>query len=132
MRCVRINDPEAFDKQIAAALDESSNVFVLFFGRENAHGVSWCPDCVIADPKVRTAIGKIKDAILLEVPVDRKSDTTSATHIFRQRSDTRLEKVPTLLRWTSSGPSQDRLEENKCNEQDIAIYVAETALQHSQ
>ncbi|KAJ2848849.1 hypothetical protein IWW36_003037 [Coemansia brasiliensis] len=132
MKCVRISNPEAFDSQLATALDESCNVFVLFFGRENAHGVSWCPDCVIADPKVRAAIGKIEGAILLEVPVDRKSDTASSTYIFRQRPDTRLDKVPTLLRWTSNGPSQDRLEESKCNEQDIAIYVAETAPQHGQ
>ncbi|KAJ1840239.1 hypothetical protein LPJ70_004738, partial [Coemansia sp. RSA 2708] len=90
------------EKQAEQALKESDNVFVLFFGRETIEGQSWCPDCVVADPKVRAGIAKVENAILLEVPVDRKSDTASDTQVFRQDESIRLERIPTLLRYTAA------------------------------
>ncbi|KAJ2820513.1 hypothetical protein IWW50_005025 [Coemansia erecta] len=132
MKCVRVSDPKKFDDQVAKALEESNDVFVLFFGRETNRGESWCPDCVIADPKVRAGIAKVDGSILLEVPVDRQSDIASPTQVFRKRSDTCLERIPTLLRWTARGPSQDRLVEEQCSEQNISVFVTETSGQRDQ
>ncbi|KAJ2718425.1 hypothetical protein GGI07_005765 [Coemansia sp. Benny D115] len=124
MKCIRVNEPEKFDSLIAESLSQSDSVFVLFFGREvPSTGNSWCPDCVIADPKVRKAIGSVENSILLEVPVDRKTDTASKTNIFRERKDIKLGRIPTLLRWTSAGPAATRLVEDECNEADISKYV---------
>ncbi|KAJ2796143.1 hypothetical protein H4R21_004830, partial [Coemansia helicoidea] len=104
MKCVRVTEPAEFDGLAARALAEARDVFVLFFGRElAATGESWCPDCVIADPAVRKAVGKVEGAVLLEVPVDPRSDAASPTAVFRKRADIRLDRVPTLLRWTPDG-----------------------------
>ncbi|KAJ1854688.1 hypothetical protein GGH12_001702 [Coemansia sp. RSA 1822] len=132
MKCIRVSDPEKFDEQVAQALQKSNEVFVLFFGRETSRGESWCSDCVVADPEVRAGLAKVAGSILLEVPIDRQSDTDSLTHIFRKRSDTRVERIPTLLRWTECGPSQDRLVEEQCREQNITSFVAETGKQRDQ
>ncbi|KAJ2775810.1 hypothetical protein H4R18_005936 [Coemansia javaensis] len=132
MRCIRVDEPAEFDRLVAEALTESRDVFVLFFGREQAGtGVSWCPDCVIADPLVRRAIAKVEGSILLEVPVDPRSNTASPAHIFRERGDVQLGCVPTLLRWTAAGPSQRRLVEDECREERIDAFVAETSAWHA-
>ncbi|KAJ1727436.1 hypothetical protein LPJ61_004569 [Coemansia biformis] len=129
MRCIRVSDPADFDDIVARALGESRNVFVLFFGREQpASGVSWCPDCVIADPIVRRAIAKVEGSLLLEVPVDPRSDAASPANVFRERKDVRLDRVPALLRWTAAGPSQRRLVEDECREASIDAFVAETSV----
>ncbi|KAJ1877167.1 hypothetical protein LPJ66_012161, partial [Kickxella alabastrina] len=102
MKCVRVVDPADFDNLVNAAVDESSAVFVLFFGRESPDtNLSWCPDCVIADPEVRRAVSSVENSILLEVPIDRKSDIQSPFNVFRDRADTKVERIPTLLRWTA-------------------------------
>ncbi|PIA12784.1 hypothetical protein COEREDRAFT_67918 [Coemansia reversa NRRL 1564] len=129
MKCVRVTDPKKFDEVVCTALRDSSAVFVLFFGREDpSSGVSWCPDCVIADPIVRSALANIKNAILLEVPVDRASNLTSPTNIFRHRKDIMLGRIPTLMRWTLNGPMKLRLVEDECKKQAINTFVAKTDL----
>ncbi|KAJ2808042.1 hypothetical protein H4R20_001032 [Coemansia guatemalensis] len=130
MKCIRVIDPEKFDEIAGGALRASNAVFVLFFGREDpSSGVSWCPDCVIADPIVRSALANIENAILLEVPVDRASSGSSAassTDIFRQRKDIMLGRIPTLMRWSSNGPLEPRLVEGECQKHTIDAFVAKT------
>ncbi|KAJ1662183.1 hypothetical protein IW140_006121 [Coemansia sp. RSA 1813] len=128
MRCIRVNKPDEFDDIVTEAATQSNAVFVLFFGRETPEtNESWCPDCVVADPFIRKAISTVENSILLEVPIDRSTATTSPTAVFRQREDIRLEKVPTLLRWTASGPSSIRLVEDECHtEEGIAEFAAKT------
>ncbi|KAI9504182.1 hypothetical protein GGI25_002426 [Coemansia spiralis] len=130
MKCIRVSNPDDFDSQIDEATKSSDAVFVLFFGRESpATNESWCPDCVIADPIVRKAIGTVKNSILLEVPVDRSSDISSPTNIFRKRRDISLTRIPTLLRWTKSGPSSNRLVEDECKlEENIEKFATETTV----
>ncbi|KAJ1845691.1 hypothetical protein LPJ73_004769, partial [Coemansia sp. RSA 2703] len=120
MKCVRVGSPDKFDELVKKAISESDAVFVLFFGREDPKtNLSWCSDCVVADPKVRRAIGTVNGSILLEVPIDRKSDIDSPSNVYRTRKDTKVERVPTLLRWTSDGPSNIRLVEGECSEAPI-------------
>ncbi|KAI8323953.1 hypothetical protein GQ54DRAFT_285471 [Martensiomyces pterosporus] len=124
MKCVRVNDPSEFDAKVADALQKSNSVFVLFFGREVSEtNESWCPDCVIADPTVRKVVNTVENSILLEVPVDRKSDVSSPANIFRTREDIRLGAIPTLLKWTAAGPGS-RLVEDECfEEENIVKFV---------
>ncbi|KAJ2078000.1 hypothetical protein H4R24_004773, partial [Coemansia sp. RSA 988] len=127
MKCIRITEPEKFDEIASAALRVSNSVFVLFFGREDpSSGISWCPDCVIADPIVRSALADIENAVLLEVPVDRASSVASPANIFRQRKDIKLDRIPTLMRWSSNGPLEPRLVENECQKHTIGTFVAKT------
>ncbi|KAJ2708975.1 hypothetical protein H4R19_004482 [Coemansia spiralis] len=128
MKCIRVSDPTEFDGIAARALGEARDVFVLFFGREvPATGESWCPDCVIADPAVRRAVAKVDGAILLEVPVDPRSDAASPTKVFRERADIQLDRVPTLLRWTADGASARRVVEDECREATIDAFIAATS-----
>ena len=59
---------------------QSAMQFLLFFGTEDPQsGQSWCPDCVVADPRIRrhllaaekssSANEKIASVTLLECPV---------------------------------------------------------------
>jgi hypothetical protein len=67
---VRVNDPAQLDATLQSLPVPSGPIFVLFFGTENqATGQSWCPDCVIADPKIRMTIATRPDATLVECPV---------------------------------------------------------------
>ncbi|KAJ2909271.1 hypothetical protein GGI21_002048 [Coemansia aciculifera] len=127
MKCIRVSEPASFDALVNGAMKQSDAVYVLFFGRE-APGTnrSWCSDCVIADPIVREEIGKVDNSILLEVPVDRSADQDSATNIFRKRSDIKLTRIPTLLRWSKAGPYTTRLVEGECNKIAIRKYIAQT------
>ncbi|KAJ2521772.1 hypothetical protein GGI11_001917 [Coemansia sp. RSA 2049] len=128
MRCIRVDQPSEFDDHIALAVGQSDAVFVLFFGRETEEtNKSWCPDCVIADPLIRKAISTVDNSIILEIPVDRSTDTSSPALVFRQRNDVSLQKVPTLLRWTKHGPSSIRLVEDECHrKENILDFVAKT------
>ncbi|KAJ1825796.1 hypothetical protein LPJ56_002499 [Coemansia sp. RSA 2599] len=127
MKCIRVEHPDQFDDLANRAVSESSEVFVLFFGRESpGTNLSWCPDCVIADPKVRKAISAVPGSILLEVPVDRKSNIDSPSNIYRIREDTKVERIPTLVRWTEAGPSKTRLIEDECSEEAVSKYAKET------
>ncbi|KAJ1905560.1 hypothetical protein GGI01_002358 [Coemansia sp. RSA 376] len=127
MKCIRVSDPASFDALVTGALKQSDAVYVLFFGRE-APGTnkSWCSDCVIADPLVREEIGRVENSVLLEVPVDRSTDKDSATNTFRKRSDIKLTRIPTLLRWSKAGPAAIRLVEDECNRTEIRRYIAQT------
>ncbi|KAJ1944270.1 hypothetical protein GGF37_002273 [Kickxella alabastrina] len=130
MKCVRVVDPADFDNIVNAAVDESSAVFVLFFGRESPDtNLSWCPDCVIADPEVRRAVSSVENSILLEVPIDRKSDIQSPFNVFRDRADTKVERIPMLLRWTAGGPSATRLVEDDCTVNSVKEYIKSTGQQ---
>ncbi|KAJ2741006.1 hypothetical protein GGI20_005485 [Coemansia sp. BCRC 34301] len=127
MKCLRVLEPASFDALVNGALKQSDAVYVLFFGRE-APGTnkSWCSDCVIADPIVRDEIGKVDNSVLLEVPVDRSTDEDSPTNIFRKRSDIKLTRIPTLLRWSKAGPYSARLVEGECNRIAIRKFIAQT------
>eukprot|EP00835_Amoeboradix_gromovi_P001989 NODE_102_length_20354_cov_0.272018.p11 type:complete len:117 gc:universal NODE_102_length_20354_cov_0.272018:4769-5119(+) len=72
---------------------QSNNTFVLYFGTENESGKSWCSDCVIGSPLVRTAINKY-NCILIEVPVGEKNSWNSPDNEFRK--GLKLTAIPTL------------------------------------
>ncbi|PWA03216.1 hypothetical protein BB558_000624 [Smittium angustum] len=104
MRSFRVDNPLEFDNTINYALGFQDPVFVLFFGRELPEtGVSYCPDCVKADPIIREALSTLPEYTLVEVPVDRKTMSDSPTLIYRTREDIKLTAVPTLAKWTNDG-----------------------------
>lgn len=104
MKAVRVNEIDNFDKQVQEAVNESSSVYVVFFGTETPEtSESWCPDCVIADPLIRKAIltHAPSDAVLLEAPVGLRGDWKGNTsHPYRTRKDFDLPAIPTLYKWS--------------------------------
>ncbi|RKP24717.1 hypothetical protein SYNPS1DRAFT_2118, partial [Syncephalis pseudoplumigaleata] len=65
-----------------------------------ATGLSWCPDCVDADPHIRTAIEALPDSLLILCPVgDRAAWKNQPQHPYRCHPAIALTAIPTLIRW---------------------------------
>lgn len=107
MKIQRIPTPAEFDATLAEIMENIPNkkYVVLFFGTEQSDTMqSWCPDCVIADPIIRSAIMKSsnnKDIVLIECPVgDRSVYSGNKNHPYRLHKDVMLKFIPTLISWT--------------------------------
>ena len=46
---------DAFKAKVEELAGSGADVFVMFSGSKNAEGVSWCPDCVEAEPVVNVS-----------------------------------------------------------------------------
>lgn len=105
----RIDDVKDFDKVVGEIEKECDNVFIIMFGSEDpVSGESWCPDCVIADPVIRSEAKKIDGSILLECPVGQRSEYKNIPdHPYRLHPHLRLKSVPTLVHWGDSYLSFD-------------------------
>ncbi|KAI8987621.1 hypothetical protein BDF20DRAFT_814340 [Mycotypha africana] len=116
MKCVRVNI-DNFDEETRKAVETKQPVFVLFFGTEDPEtSESWCPDCVIADPRIRKAVSTVENSILLEAPVGGRNDWKgNADHPYRVRFN--VPAIPTLFKWTAAGPG-DKLVEEECADDD--------------
>ena len=66
--------------------------FVLYFGNEDLKGESWCSDCVIGNPLVRSAIVKY-NCTLVEVPVGEKPYWKNENHPLRAE----ISAIPTVV-----------------------------------
>ena len=54
---VKVEGFEAFQAKVAELSKTGGDIFVMFSGSKDANGVSWCPDCVDAEPVVN--VGRI-------------------------------------------------------------------------
>jgi hypothetical protein len=65
MKIKRVSEPNELESILKAESSQYSRIFVFFFGAEMEDtGESWCPDCIIADPKVRLWISKVDNCLL--------------------------------------------------------------------
>jgi hypothetical protein len=65
MKISRVSEPSTLESTLKNESKNYSRIFVFFFGAElEETGESWCPDCIIADPKVRQWISKIPNSLL--------------------------------------------------------------------
>merc|ERR1712227_13456 len=86
-------------------------VFVLFSGSKDKDGVSWCPDCVTADPVIEEHIKIVEyDFVFIHCGVGERAYWKDQSNIFRTHQKLRLKSVPTLIKWGTSM----RLEEMQC------------------
>ena len=61
------------------------DVFVMFSGSKNADGVSWCPDCVTAEPVVNKCLESLPDdSHYLYVGVGDRTFWKDQSCIFRK------------------------------------------------
>ncbi|XP_014679201.1 PREDICTED: thioredoxin domain-containing protein 17-like [Priapulus caudatus] len=115
---------DGFDA-VVKALDEhkgSSVVFVLFCGSRTARGVSWCPDCVTAEPIIHESFKKCPDDhVLIHCTVGERNFWKDKACIFRTDARFKLNAVPTLMRW---GKPQ-RLEETQCTDPGLVDMLFE-------
>ncbi|KAI9593153.1 hypothetical protein BDF19DRAFT_448749 [Syncephalis fuscata] len=127
MRTVRIDDISTLDDSLASLGTVPKSTFVLFFGTEDpATGLSWCPDCVDADPKIREAIHALPEALLILCPVgDRSKWKNRPEHPYRANPLIALSAIPTLFHWQPTTGFGQRLVEEECmNNAKLASFLA--------
>jgi len=98
-------------------------LFLLFSGSKDAQtGVSWCPDCVTAEPVIYKCFNETPDdAILLYVGVGQRDYWKKQDNEFRTHEKLRLKGVPTLMKW--GGPQ--KLTEAECANEDLVSMLFE-------
>ena len=107
MKVIRIQEPSSFFQTLKTLPlpTATTRIFALFFGSESpsTNNESWCPDCVIADPVIRSSIREVvKDVVLLECPVGQKLEwRANKSHEYRVNPDLKIERIPTLIEFTS-------------------------------
>jgi hypothetical protein len=109
------------DSTLATLATGRGSAVLLFFGAEDpATGLSWCPDCVIADPLLRRACTTLRpDLTLYECPVGMRSEWKNRPdHPYRLHPTTRLTRIPTLL-FIADGLERGRLVEGDCAKPEV-------------
>ena len=56
---VKVEGFEAFQAKVEELAKTGGDVFVMFSGSKDSNGVSWCPDCVTAEPVVAVIVSSI-------------------------------------------------------------------------
>nr|AMK05619.1 thioredoxin 3 [Euphausia superba] len=121
---IKVEGFEACIAEVDKVKGSGAPIFVLFSGSKDASGVSWCSDCVTAEPVLESGLTKApEDAIFIYVGVGPRDFWKDQKCVFRTDRRTRLKTVPTLIKW--GGP--ERLEESQCANQDMVDMIFEDA-----
>ena len=100
--------------------------FLVFGGTQPDTGVSWCPDCTVADPVLRGTIARLRpDLTVHECPVAARSDWKgNAAHPYRLHAGLRISRIPTLILLVD-GIERGRLVESDCADAaGVAAFLA--------
>ncbi|XP_047482430.1 thioredoxin domain-containing protein 17-like [Penaeus chinensis] len=122
---IEVEGFDAFVEAVESSKASGKPVFVLFSGSKTAGGVSWCPDCVTAEPVVKGAVDKAapEDSVFIYVGVGGRDFWKDPNCVFRTDARTKLKSVPTLMKY---GTPQ-RLEEEQCAKVDMVEMLFEDA-----
>jgi len=116
MASIRVPTPLDLPPILERLSTSRSAALLLFFGSEDqATGVSWCPDCVTADPLLRRACKTLQPSLdLFECPVGQRSAwKNQPEHPYRLHPLIRLARIPTLI-WLDGACERGRLVEADC------------------
>lgn len=110
LRCL---DPAAAHAALVAT--QGDGLFLFFAAADPGTGVSWCPDCVLADPVLRATIGRVAPGLAVqECPVGARAEWKGRDHHpFRVHPAFRIARIPTLIRFRA-GIEIGRLVEGPC------------------
>ncbi|KAK1158260.1 thioredoxin domain-containing protein 17-like [Acipenser oxyrinchus oxyrinchus] len=98
----------------AVSQRKGKDVFAYFSGSKNEQGVSWCPDCVKAEPIVRGELGYLPPgSVFIYCQVGERPYWKDPNNEFKKTL--KLSGVPTLLRY---GTPQ-KLVEEECFKKDL-------------
>lgn len=124
---VECSSPNQFAPALAACEEAAGDrpLFVLFSGSKNAStGVSWCPDCVAADPIIDSVLQSLDGGcVLLACSVDREPYRTP-DYAYRVDPNIKLTCVPTLMKW-SRGKAIARLNDSQCQVREFVVDLVE-------
>lgn len=105
-------------------------LFILFTGKKSIgsngdNKISWCPDCVRAEPIINAALDATSDGyVLYECDVDRESYRTK-DYIYRTDARIGLTCVPTLMKW-SNNKCIARLNDSQSQNADLVKELIES------
>ncbi|XP_067394097.1 thioredoxin domain-containing protein 17 [Emydura macquarii macquarii] len=105
----------------AAEQNRARPIFVLFCGDKDAQGSSWCPDCVSAEPVVRSELNNMPDgSVFIYCQVGDRAYWKDPNNEFRK--NLKLTAVPTLLKY---GTPQKLVEEECLNRELVHMLFTE-------
>ncbi|XP_057807760.1 thioredoxin-like protein Clot [Salvia miltiorrhiza] len=115
-----------FQQFTAEAANNKANFILFLADNEPSTNLSWCPDCVRAEPviykKLEAASGNVA---LLKAYVGDRPTWRNPQHPWRVDPRFKLTGVPTLIRW-ENGSVKARLEDHEAHlERKIDTLVSE-------
>ena len=89
-------------KAYTASVEKGRRLFILFTGNK-VDGVSWCPDCNVADPVVHKSLSLLNGETdeFITCYVGDRTTWKNPENEFRTDRETKLVCVPTLVLWKS-------------------------------
>uniref|UniRef100_UPI00398F36F9 thioredoxin domain-containing protein 17 n=1 Tax=Pristiophorus japonicus TaxID=55135 RepID=UPI00398F36F9 len=105
MALVEVSGYDEFVKVVDA--NKGKTIFAYFTGSKDSKGVSWCPDCVTAEPIVHGELSKLPDgSIFIYCQTGDKSYWKNLENKFR--TNLKVTAIPTLMKY---GTPQKLVEE---------------------
>ncbi|XP_069766257.1 thioredoxin domain-containing protein 17 isoform X2 [Narcine bancroftii] len=96
MAVVDVSGFEEFVK--AVDRNQGKSIFAYFTGSKGADGVSWCEDCVRAEPIVRAELDKLPEgSVFICCQTGTRPEWKNLENKFR--TELKITKVPTLMRY---------------------------------
>nr|AGG19197.1 thioredoxin-like protein 7 [Tamarix hispida] len=109
------NFNEAFDKFAAEAPKHKANFILFLADIDPTSSLSWCPDCVRAEPVIYKKLEAIpEDVALLRAYIGDRPTWRNVQHPLKMDSRFQLKGVPTLVRWENDA-IKGRLEDHEAH-----------------
>ncbi|KAI5641760.1 hypothetical protein NE865_06064 [Phthorimaea operculella] len=119
---VELKDFNEFDKYYNAIDPKGPPVYFYFTGKKDDSGKSWCPDCVVAEPKVKEHINNLnKPMLFVYVDVGDVAYWRDKNCPFRTDSRLKLMQIPTIIKYKGV----QRLEGTQCSKPDLLQMMFE-------
>ncbi|KAL9142338.1 hypothetical protein ABFS82_14G163200 [Erythranthe guttata] len=106
---------EVFEKFKSETANHKANLILFLADKEPSTNLSWCPDCVRAEPVIYKKLDSSPDDVaLLRAYVGDRPTWRNPVHPWRTDSSFKLRGVPTLIRW-EDGAVKARLEDHEAH-----------------
>ncbi|WVZ00266.1 hypothetical protein V8G54_026335 [Vigna mungo] len=104
-----------FEKFRSEAAENKANLILFLADKDPATSLSWCPDCVRAEPVIYKKLEASSDDIaLLRAYVGDRPTWRNPKHPWRVEPKFKLTGVPTLIRWDND-TVKGRLEDHEAH-----------------
>ena len=114
----KVGNYEDFKDKIYELTSTEGNIFVVFLA-------SWCSDCVRAEPLLAKSIAEAPwDSKFLYVDIGDYSSWRDRDNRFRTDRATRLERLPTLVKWGTD----ERLVEDQLMDESLIREMLELSI----
>ncbi|KAK6143131.1 hypothetical protein DH2020_023479 [Rehmannia glutinosa] len=104
-----------FEKFTSEAANNKANLILFLADKDPSTNLSWCPDCVRAEPVIYKKLEASSDNVaLLRAYVGDRPTWRNPHHPLRSDSTFKLTGVPTLISW-EDGAIKGRLEDHEAH-----------------